>query len=111
MSWKTVLLPDAEAELAKLPSREAAAVANVIKKLEAEGIALGAPHSSQVKGNGDHLRELRPRGGDSPWRAFYRREGDVFVIAAIGPEHDHDSRGFKKAVKVASERLSELEVD
>lgn len=34
----------------------------------------------------DRLRELRPRGGRSPWRALYRQVGDEFVVAAIAPE-------------------------
>ena len=110
MSWTTVLLPDAVAELGKLPRGEAVAVANVIKKLESVGIDLGYPHSSQVR-DADRLRELRPRGGRCPWRAFYRRVGDVFVVAAVGPEHDHDPKGFKKAVELAAKRLEELEVD
>jgi DNA-binding XRE family transcriptional regulator len=49
------------------------------------GPRLPYPHSSAVKG-ADRLRELRPRGGRSPWRAFYRQIGEEFVVAAIGPE-------------------------
>lgn len=46
---------------------------------------LGFHHTSAVQGFAG-LRELRPRAGRSPWRAMYQRVGDVFVIAAIGPE-------------------------
>jgi hypothetical protein len=81
-----------------------------MKKLEAIGPALPFPHSSAVK-IGTNLRELRPRAGNSPWRAFYRQFGQQFVIGAIGPEADNDPKGFKKAVRAAEERLDEVEED
>jgi hypothetical protein len=54
------------------------------------------------------VRELRPRGGRSPWRPLYRRIGDVFVVLAVGPEAQNDRRGFDRAVSAAEERLGEL---
>ena len=58
----------------------------------------------------DRLRELRPRGGRSPWRALYRRVGsDRFVLAAIAPEAQVDHRRFERAVAQAVARLGELE--
>ena len=83
MPWTVYLLPQAEAELRFLPLAERAAVLNAAKKLEALGPDLGYPHSSAVR-DADRLRELRPRGGRSAWRAFYRRLGDVFVVASVG---------------------------
>jgi hypothetical protein len=62
---------------------ERAAVLNAAQKLEALGPDLGYPHSSAVR-DADRIRELRPRAGRSPWRGFYRRLGNVFVLAAIG---------------------------
>lgn len=110
MSWSTALLPEAEKELADLPKTEGNAMVNAIEKLKALGPNLSYPHSSQVK-SADSLRELRPRGGRSPNRGFYRRVGDVFVIAAIGPEAEVDRLGFQRAVNVAVERLKDLEED
>jgi hypothetical protein len=55
------------------------------------------------------LRELRPRRGNSPWRAFYRRIGEVFVIGAIGPEANVDHQRFRRAVKAAEARLDAVE--
>lgn len=81
---------------------------HAFEKLEAVGERLGHPHSSAVKG-AEGLRELRPRGGRSPWRAFYRRIEDVMVVAGIGPEAEVDKRGFGRAVKEATDRLSNLE--
>jgi hypothetical protein len=108
MSWATVLLPDAEEELDGLSRGEGIAMLNAIEKLKALGPNLPYPHSSHVK-IARSLRELRPRGGRSPHRGFYRRVGDVFVVAAIGPEAEADHLGFERAVGAAEERLKDLE--
>lgn len=106
--WDVRYLPEAEAELDKLPSREQAAVRHADAKLKALGPALPFPHSSDVREATD-LRELRPRGGRSPWRAFYREVEGSFVVASIGPEAQQDKRGFRRAVQNAMERLEDLE--
>lgn len=81
---------------------------NALEKLMVYGDQLPFPHSSKVKG-AIHLRELRPRAGRSPWRAFYRRIADTIVIGAIGPEAEADPHGFRRAVQAAAERLIQLE--
>jgi hypothetical protein len=100
---------DAQEELRRLPSAERRAVMTAVAKLEAFGDQLGAPHSSQVKGSQAGIRELRPRAGRSPWRVLYRRLGGTMVILAVGPEAGHDRRGFDRAVRLAEERLKEIE--
>lgn len=100
--------PEAEAELHRLPPNQRVAMLHAFEKLEAVGEHLSHPHSSAVKG-AESLRELRPRGGRSPWRAFYRRIEDVMVVAGIGPEAEVDKRGFSRAVKKATDRLWDLE--
>jgi len=100
-------VPAAEEELVRLPVGERIAILNAVEKLEALGDTLPFPHSSAVKGS--KLRELRPRSGRSAWRAFYRRVGDVLVVAAIGPEAQADPRGFGRAVALAEQRLAEYE--
>lgn len=102
-----LLHPDAETELSALPSREYRAMQNALDKLEVHGDQLPFPHSSAVQGTG--LRELRPRRGDSPYRAFYRRGGDAMLVGAVGPEASVDRRGFGRAVEAAEERIRELE--
>ncbi|MGI8751546.1 MAG: type II toxin-antitoxin system RelE/ParE family toxin [Acidimicrobiales bacterium] len=87
---------------------ERGALYNAVTKLEAIGPALGYPHTSAVQGSLG-IRELRPRAGRSPWRGLYRQVGDRFVVAAIGPEAQHDLRGFKRACAAAEKRLSDLE--
>ena len=83
-------------------------MANAVEKLQALGPQLPYPHQSNVEG-AERLRELRPRAGRSPWRAFYRRFGDVFVIGAVGPEAQVDKRKFARAVDEAIARLDEVE--
>lgn len=100
--------PEAEGELAVLPAAERAAMQNAFEKLEVYGDQLPFPHSSRVKGAA-RLRELRPRAGRSPWRAFYRRVGNMLVIGVIGPEAHVDPRGFGRAIRTAEARLSRLQ--
>lgn len=97
-------LPEVEAELDLLTERERNAIENAFEKLEIFGDRLPYPHSSHVAGS-RNIRELRPRSGRSPWRAFYGRVGDDIVIAAIGPEARKDNVGFRRAVHLAEERL------
>ena len=81
---------------------------NAVEKLRAAGPALQFPHQSGVQGV-EKLRELRPRAGRSPWRGFYRRIGDVFLIAAVGPEAEADKRGFDRATAEAVNRLEDVQ--
>lgn len=108
MAWVVVVHPLASAELAKIPPREQVAARNAMLKLQEIGSALPFPHSSAVA-NADRLRELRPRAGNCPWRAFYRQVGNVFVVAAIGPEAQVKPHDFTRALHNAEQRLKELE--
>ena len=99
---------DAREEVMRLPVAERRAVMSAVAKLEAFGDQLGAPHTSQVKGSRAGIRELRPRAGRSPWRALYRRVADRLVVLAVGPEAEHDKRGFDRAVRLAEDRLREI---
>jgi hypothetical protein len=108
--WEVLLHADAAGELGKLPAREQAAVDTALVKLREIGPGLGYPHTSHVQG-ADRIRELRPRQGRCPWRAFYRDVEGLIVVAAIGPEASVDGRGFDRAVLLAAERLAEIEGD
>src|ERR1700722_12469109 len=96
--WVCRYLPEAEKEREALVSTEKEALINAEAKLAALGPLLPFPHSSAVSG-ANRLRELRPRGGRSPWRALYRQIGDQFVIAAVGPEAKSDRQGFAAACR------------
>jgi len=90
---------------------ERVAIAHVIEKLEVDGPALQSPHQSGVMGEeGSGLRELRPRRGRSRWRPLYRRADEtLFAILAIGPEAEIDNAGYAKVVRLAKQRLKQLE--
>jgi len=106
--WLVVYVPDAEREREALPGNERQALYNAVAKLQAIGPDLGYPHTSAVHGT-PGLRELRPRGGRSPWRGLYRQVGERFAVAAVAPEAQHDPRQVKRACTAASRRLEELE--
>jgi hypothetical protein len=100
-----VLCAEARQELRSLPQHERAAMYAAFDTLAEIGDRLAAPHSSAIQGVEATLRELRPRAGRSPWRAFYRRIGTEIVVGAIGPEAQVDPRGFRRAVSAALGRL------
>jgi hypothetical protein len=103
-------LTEAALERGELSSGDRLALLHAVEKLEAYGPLLPAPHQKNVMG-ADRLRELRPRGGRSRFRAFYRQVGLSMVIAAIGPEFEVDRQGFRRAVRLAEARLSAFEED
>ena len=105
---RVTLTDESRDELRGLPPAEKKAMIHAIDKLEVAGDLLEFPHSSAVKGAQAPLRELRPRRGRSPWRAFYRRVGTRIVVAAIGPEAQVDPRGFDRAVAEALTRLANV---
>jgi len=106
--WTYRYLAEAVAEREMLVPREKAALINAEAKLAALGPSLPYPHSSAVQ-SADRLRELRPRGGRSPWRALYRQVGGEFVVAAVGPEAQVDPRGIASACRRAESRLAQIE--
>jgi len=106
--WTVVYLPEAEQERDDIPDREQAALYNAVVKLQNVGPSLGYPHTSNVEG-ADRLRELRPRGGRSPWRALYRQFGGAFVIGAVCPEAKQDPKRFRRGCINAVARLSKVE--
>jgi len=102
--WSVEWHPRAVEELMRLPKDEQAALDHAVEKLATLGPGLPYPHQSAVQGQRG-LRELRPRGGRSPWRALYKRRGSAFVIAAVAPEAEANSRRFDRAVRLARRRL------
>lgn len=102
-----LLHPEAEEEWNRLPIAEYRAMANALAKLRELGDQLAFPHTSNVQG-AEHIRELRPRGGRSRWRAFFRRIGDRMAVGAMGPEARLDPRGFARSIERAEARLAEM---
>lgn len=85
MRHNVIYDPDAVAELLMVKSKqEYRALLNAVEKLREHGGRLGPPHMKPLQGvAASSLCELRPRRGDSDWRAVYRRVGVFFVILAI----------------------------
>jgi len=109
LAWTCRCLAEAIAERETLlVAKEKAALINADAKLQALGPRLPYPHSSAVAG-ANRLRELRPRGRRSPWRALYRQVGDEFVVAAIAPETQVDPPGFAGACRHAEAHLAKRE--
>jgi hypothetical protein len=102
--WSVEWHPSAVEELMRLPAHEQVALDHAVEKLAALGPRLPYPHQSAVQGQ-QGLRELRPRGGRSPWRALYERRGSAFVVGAVAPEAEVNPRGFDRAVRLARRRL------
>lgn len=109
-AWDVVYVEEAVLERSWLPMSERTALRHAVEKLQVMGPRLGYPHASSVRGTLG-LRELRPRAGRSRWRAIYSRVGDVFVVAAIGPEAECDRRGFDQSVRSAVTRLADVKED
>jgi hypothetical protein len=72
-------------------------------------ITWGRRTPARSKAAGPGSASCGPRSGRSPWRELYRRLGDGLAVLAIGPEAQHDKRGFDRAVHLAEDRLKETE--
>ncbi|MBI2301318.1 MAG: type II toxin-antitoxin system RelE/ParE family toxin [Armatimonadetes bacterium] len=105
MVLEFVILDEAELEVMALPPAEEVAMRRAFEKLQVMGEELGFPHSSAVR-DGEGWRELRPRRGRSPWRAFYRRWRGFMVVASVGPEALVDPRAFRRALAQGHDRLA-----
>jgi hypothetical protein len=90
--------PDAVVELLAVKSKEEhRALLNAVLKLREIGQQLGPPHMKPLKGDGGAaLRELRPRQGQSDWRAIYRRADAFYVILAVD-RHKNFARLIERA--------------
>ena len=103
--------PDYVAEIEDLrrrAPREHRALIAAEAKLRAIGRQLGYPHSSAIVGSpGIALRELRPRRGNSPWRALYAVSPDLMLLA-VTRDAQHSDRDFRAAVARAARRHAAL---
>jgi hypothetical protein len=101
-----------------LTEDEQDAVAIGIRKLETLGLALGYPHSSQVKGSRHgRMRELRIQVHGRPFRVFYAFNPERNAILLIGADKGTvgDDRFYELFVPLADsiydEHLAELAAD
>jgi hypothetical protein len=92
------------------------AVARSIRLLEERGIALGHPHTSQVKGSKHgHMRELRVQHRGRPFRVLYAFNPERTALLLIGGEKTGDDRFYELYVPMADaiydQHLAELEIE
>jgi hypothetical protein len=99
-----------------LTENERVAVAAKVGLLEAIGIALGHPHSSQIKGSKHGaMRELRIQIGGDPYRVLYIFDPRRMAYLILGGDKGGDDRWYEvnvpKADKIYDRYLEELELE
>jgi hypothetical protein len=84
-----------------LSENEQGDIFDVVRKLEAKGVALEFPHCSAVQGASEPLRELRPRQGRSPLRPIYAFDPRRDAVLIIGGNKAGDPRFYRRLIPVA----------
>jgi hypothetical protein len=77
------------------------AVVRAIDLLEARGVRLGFPHSSDIKGASFALRELRAQAQGRPLRVLYAFDPARQAVLLIGGDKTGDSRFYERMIPVA----------
>ena len=74
-------------------------------------MALGMPHARLLK-DGDGIWELRPLGDTAgSWRPLYAKVGKEIRLLAFAPDFEKSPAGFRKALRLAQVRRTELLAD
>jgi hypothetical protein len=85
-----------------LTVEEQDSVARIVQLLEAKGLALGHPYSSQIKGSKHgHMRELRIQHKGQPYRVFYAFNPERNAILLIGGDKTGNDRFYELYVPLA----------
>jgi hypothetical protein len=82
----------------ELSDADADAVTDAVNLLERVGVALGYPHSSQIKGSRYALRELRIQSQGRPLRVFYAFDPDRQGVLLLGGDKTGDDRFYEQMV-------------
>lgn len=97
--------------LQELDDVDAEAVADAVNLLEALGIGLGSPRSSDIKGSRYALRELRVQSKGRPLRPFYVFDPKRQAVLLLGGDKQGDDRFYEvmipKAEKIYEQYLDE----
>lgn len=105
--------PDAVVELvmAVKSKEERKAIFNAVDKLRELGERLPPPHMKPLRGAAAAgLCELRPRRGNSDWRALYRCFGSVYVVLAFDRHENFSALVARAHVRVTRYAGPPLEV-
>src|SRR5262249_2604032 len=88
-------------------------VRRYVDLLEAKGLALGFPYSSQIKGAKYAFRELRPTAGRDELRVYYAFDPRRQAVVLIGGNKSGNDRFYEemtpKAEKIWEQYLAEQE--
>jgi hypothetical protein len=79
-------------------------VGAAIGVLEDQGVNLGFPRSSDIKGASFALRELRVQSNGRPFRVFYAFDPARQAVLLIGGDKTNDNRFYETMIPV-SERI------
>ena len=77
------------------------AVAHVVELLERQGLALGAPYSSALKGTKYALRELRSKRYGRALRVIYAYDEVRDAVLIIGGDKSGNKRFYKEIISQA----------
>lgn len=80
---------------------DAEAVTRSVEHLEAEGVRLGFPRSSEVKGTRHAIRELRLQSQGRPLRVLYAFDPKRQAVLLIGVDKTGDDRFYERMVPMA----------
>lgn len=78
-----------------LPDGDIDAVTIAVERLQQMGVALGYPHSSEIRGSSIALRELRVAAGHSPLRVFYAFDPRRDAVLLIGGSKARGKRFYE----------------
>ena len=114
MECEVLFTDEFEAWWNSLDIPEQTRVNATILMLQEQGIALGYPYSSKIKGSScNHMRELRIQHEGHPYRVLYAFDQKRSAVLLIGGEKTGDNRWYEVFVPVAerlyAEYLKELE--
>jgi hypothetical protein len=83
------------------------AVMRIVDLLENEGVALGYPYSSAVRGSKYALRELRAAASGHALRVFYIFDPERNAVLLCGGDKTGVKRFYEKAITTAEKQWDE----
>jgi len=74
-----------------------------VELLEARGVTLGFPYSSEIKGSAIAMRELRVQSGGHRLRILYAFDPKRKAYLLLGADKTGDDRFYERMVPIAEE--------
>ena len=98
----------------ELAFEEQDSVSDVVNMLQCEGVLLGFPYCSKIKGSRhSHMRELRIQHQGRPYRVLYAFDPNRDALLLLGGDKTGNERWYETFVPIADrlygEHLKELE--